>query len=59
MFRQLTVCSDDCSWCQVSRLREYQGVDPRFDVIARQYHEIVKVIWLSVAATSLPYVFTC
>ncbi|AQK67905.1 AUGMIN subunit 4 [Zea mays] len=26
----------------VSRLREYQGVDPRFDVIARQYHEIVK-----------------
>ncbi|KAM3309578.1 hypothetical protein ACQJBY_030693 [Aegilops geniculata] len=26
----------------VSRLREYQGVDPHFDVIARQYHEIVK-----------------
>jgi len=28
--------------CQISRLREYQGVDPHFDVIARQYHEIVK-----------------
>ncbi|VAI53833.1 unnamed protein product [Triticum turgidum subsp. durum] len=27
----------------VSRLREYQGVDPHFDVIARQYHEIVKL----------------
>ncbi|CAN6243642.1 unnamed protein product, partial [Urochloa humidicola] len=26
----------------ISRLREYQGVDPHFDVIARQYHEIVK-----------------
>uniref|UniRef100_A0A0E0CDY9 Uncharacterized protein n=1 Tax=Oryza meridionalis TaxID=40149 RepID=A0A0E0CDY9_9ORYZ len=26
----------------VSRLREYQGVDPHFDAIARQYHEIVK-----------------
>ncbi|KAF8748341.1 hypothetical protein HU200_012938 [Digitaria exilis] len=29
----------------ISRLREYQGVDPHFDVIARQYHEIVKVLW--------------
>jgi hypothetical protein len=36
--------------CQISRLREYQGVDPHFDVIARQYHEIVKVIWLSFVA---------
>ncbi|EOY12340.1 hypothetical protein QUC31_001776 [Theobroma cacao] len=26
----------------VTRLREYQGVDPHFDTIARQYHEIVK-----------------
>ncbi|XP_031278801.1 AUGMIN subunit 4 [Pistacia vera] len=26
----------------VTRLREYQGVDPRFDNIARQYHDIVK-----------------
>ncbi|KAK9155729.1 hypothetical protein Sjap_003209 [Stephania japonica] len=26
----------------VTRLREYQGVDPHFDSIARQYHEIVK-----------------
>ncbi|TXG67593.1 hypothetical protein EZV62_008868 [Acer yangbiense] len=26
----------------VTRLREYQGVDPRFDTIARQYHDIVK-----------------
>ncbi|KAI3948821.1 hypothetical protein MKX01_022235 [Papaver californicum] len=26
----------------VTRLREYQGVDPHFDNIARQYHEIVK-----------------
>ncbi|CAN4125254.1 unnamed protein product [Withania somnifera] len=25
-----------------SRLREYQGVDPHFDEIARQYHDIVK-----------------
>ena len=29
--------------CQVTRLREYQGVDPHFDKIARQYHDIVKV----------------
>lgn len=29
---------------QVTRLREYQGVDPHFDTIARQYHDIVKVI---------------
>jgi HAUS augmin-like complex subunit 4 len=26
----------------VTRLREYQGVDPDFDNIARQYHDIVK-----------------
>ncbi|XP_031402297.1 AUGMIN subunit 4 isoform X1 [Punica granatum] len=26
----------------VTRLREYQGVDPHFDTIATQYHEIVK-----------------
>ncbi|CAH9083914.1 unnamed protein product [Cuscuta europaea] len=26
----------------VTRLREYQGVDPHFDMIARQYHDIVK-----------------
>ncbi|XP_015899654.2 AUGMIN subunit 4 [Ziziphus jujuba] len=26
----------------VTRLREYQGVDPHFDAIARQYHDIVK-----------------
>ncbi|XP_058098525.1 AUGMIN subunit 4 [Magnolia sinica] len=26
----------------VTRLREYQGVDPHFDTIARQYHDIVK-----------------
>ncbi|KAK6946916.1 HAUS augmin-like complex subunit 4 [Dillenia turbinata] len=26
----------------VTRLREYQGVDPHFDEIARQYHDIVK-----------------
>lgn len=26
----------------VTRLREYQGVDPHFDTIARQYQEIVK-----------------
>ncbi|KAK9697134.1 hypothetical protein RND81_08G017000 [Saponaria officinalis] len=26
----------------VTRLREYQGVDPHFDQIARQYHDIVK-----------------
>ncbi|KAK4484823.1 hypothetical protein RD792_007421 [Penstemon davidsonii] len=26
----------------VTRLREYQGVDPHFDSIARQYHAIVK-----------------
>lgn len=25
-----------------ARLREYQGVDPHFDEIARQYHDIVK-----------------
>lgn len=25
----------------VTRLREYQGVDPHFDTIARQYHDIV------------------
>lgn len=30
-------------FCQVTRLREYQGVDAHFDTIARQYHEIVKV----------------
>lgn len=30
-------------FCQVTRLREYQGVDPHFDTIARQYHDIVKV----------------
>lgn len=29
---------------QVTRLREYQGVDPHFDNIARQYHDIVMVI---------------
>ncbi|KAH9616926.1 hypothetical protein KSS87_020941 [Heliosperma pusillum] len=27
---------------KVTRLREYQGVDPHFDKIARQYHDIVK-----------------
>ncbi|KAL8144201.1 hypothetical protein V2J09_017233 [Rumex salicifolius] len=27
----------------VTRLREYQGVDPHFDTIARQYHDITKV----------------
>ncbi|XP_072976853.1 AUGMIN subunit 4 isoform X1 [Typha angustifolia] len=26
----------------ITRLREYQGVDPHFDSIARQYHDIVK-----------------
>ncbi|RID62598.1 hypothetical protein BRARA_E01661 [Brassica rapa] len=26
----------------VTRLREYQGVDPHFDTIARQYHDIIK-----------------
>ncbi|GAB2230542.1 hypothetical protein Drorol1_Dr00014812 [Drosera rotundifolia] len=26
----------------VTRLREYQGVDPHFDTIAKQYHEIVQ-----------------
>uniref|UniRef100_A0A2P2K465 Uncharacterized protein MANES_15G071400 n=2 Tax=Rhizophora mucronata TaxID=61149 RepID=A0A2P2K465_RHIMU len=26
----------------VTKLREYQGVDPHFDTIARQYHDIVK-----------------
>ncbi|XVF70703.1 hypothetical protein PTKIN_Ptkin11bG0183800 [Pterospermum kingtungense] len=26
----------------VTRLREYQGVDPHFDAIARQYHDVVK-----------------
>eukprot|EP00252_Welwitschia_mirabilis_P018496 TRINITY_DN41112_c0_g1_i1.p1 TRINITY_DN41112_c0_g1~~TRINITY_DN41112_c0_g1_i1.p1 ORF type:complete len:445 (-),score=92.06 TRINITY_DN41112_c0_g1_i1:157-1443(-) len=26
----------------VTRLREYQGVDPHFDSIARRYHELVK-----------------
>lgn len=26
----------------VNRLREYQGVDPHFDMIAKQYHDIVK-----------------
>ncbi|KAL7186550.1 hypothetical protein ACSBR2_028311 [Camellia fascicularis] len=26
----------------VTRLHEYQGVDPHFDTIARQYHDIVK-----------------
>ncbi|KAF4346966.1 hypothetical protein G4B88_027673 [Cannabis sativa] len=26
----------------VTRLREYQGVDPHFDSIAKQYREIVK-----------------
>ncbi|VFQ81361.1 unnamed protein product [Cuscuta campestris] len=26
----------------ITRLREYQGVDPHFDMIARQYHDIVK-----------------
>ncbi|XP_057968933.1 AUGMIN subunit 4-like isoform X2 [Malania oleifera] len=26
----------------VTRLREYQGVDPHFDSIARQYHDVVK-----------------
>ncbi|GMH05744.1 hypothetical protein Nepgr_007584 [Nepenthes gracilis] len=26
----------------VTRLREYQGVDPHFDSIARQYHDIMK-----------------
>lgn len=29
---------------QVTRLREYQGVDPHFDNIARQYHDIVTVM---------------
>lgn len=28
---------------QVTRLREYQGVDPHFDSIAKQYRDIVKV----------------
>ncbi|KAL1103119.1 hypothetical protein V6Z11_D05G415100 [Gossypium hirsutum] len=26
----------------VTRLRDYQGVDPHFDTIARQYHDVVK-----------------
>ncbi|KAG8492650.1 hypothetical protein CXB51_010108 [Gossypium anomalum] len=26
----------------VTRLREYQGVDPHFDTIARRYHDVVK-----------------
>ncbi|GKF35799.1 augmin subunit 4-like protein, partial [Tanacetum coccineum] len=26
----------------VTRLREYQGVDPHFDTIARQYQDMVK-----------------
>lgn len=35
---------------QVTRLREYQGVDPHFDTIARQYHDIVKVITMLTVA---------
>ncbi|XP_059664755.1 AUGMIN subunit 4-like isoform X3 [Cornus florida] len=31
-----------CFSIMVTRLREYQGVDPHFDTIARQYHDIVK-----------------
>ncbi|EMS60102.1 hypothetical protein TRIUR3_07799 [Triticum urartu] len=37
----------------VSRLREYQGVDPHFDVIARQYHEIVKLFRFRLLFSSL------
>lgn len=33
----------DSFYYQVTRLREYQGVDPHFDTIARQYHDVVKV----------------
>ncbi|GFZ12523.1 hypothetical protein Acr_23g0009080 [Actinidia rufa] len=34
--------SNALSLYQVTRLREYQGVDPHFDTIARQYQDIVK-----------------
>lgn len=57
---------------QVTRLREYQGVDPHFDTIARQYHDIVKVTpvcilpllskilsWLSYQASSCRNWKTC
>lgn len=39
----LLVLIIDLFFYQVTRLREYQGVDPHFDTIARQYHDIVKV----------------
>ena len=32
---------------QVTRLREYQGVDPHFDAIARRYHDLVQVCALA------------
>jgi len=37
---------------QATRLREYQGVDPHFDDIARQYHDIVKVMIIYQICTS-------
>lgn len=37
----------------MTRLREYQGVDPHFDTIARQYHEIVKVTKFAYLNSSL------
>lgn len=39
---------------QVIRLREYQGVDPHFDTIARQYHDIVKVTEFACFDSTLP-----
>lgn len=37
---------------QATRLREYQGVDPHFDDIARQYQDIVKVTIIYQICTS-------
>lgn len=37
---------------QATRLREYQGVDPHFDDIARQYHDVVKVTIIYQICTS-------
>ncbi|KAI8552817.1 hypothetical protein RHMOL_Rhmol06G0297700 [Rhododendron molle] len=38
----LASLGSDAASVKVTRLHEYQGVDPHFDAIARQYHEIVK-----------------
>lgn len=43
---------------KVTRLREYQGVDPHFDTIARQYHDIVKV-GLLFCKCIFVYIFEC